>query len=191
MIKPRELLRAASRGDGDASQTLTEHTYDELRGLAVSYLQRERSAHTLQPTALVHEAMIKMFRDERLAEHERSTWLAIAARAMRQVLIDHAHRRNAKKRGGGESERVTLSFVTPEEASIPAIDLLDLRDSLDRLEAINGDYLRIVEMRFFSGMSVEEIAAALGVSSRTVKRMWRGARAWLSADLGPRIESNP
>ncbi len=189
MIEPRDLLRAASGGDGDASRTLTEHTYDELRGLAVSYLRRERCAHTLQPTALVHEAMLKMFRDERLAQHERSTWLAIAARAMRQVLIDHAHRRNAKKRGG-ESERVTLSFVTPEEPPISSIDVLDLRDSLERLEAINGDYLRIVEMRFFSGMSVDEIAAALDVSSRTVKRMWRGARAWLSADLGPRIETN-
>ncbi len=177
----RELLTSSAEGDPVALKTLMALTYDELRALAGAYLRNERDGHTLQPTALVNEAWLKLCGNVELGSRERATFLAIAARAMRQVLVDHAVRRGAQKRGG-DKRRVTLSLVDAEIPT-PAIDFEVLEEVLDRLEAVNPDYVRVVQLRFFSGMRIEEIASSLDVSARTVKRLWRGARAWLSVEL--------
>jgi RNA polymerase sigma factor (TIGR02999 family) len=152
--------------------------YAELRALAASYF-RGRGAHTLQPTALVHEAFL------RLEKHagpiaDRAHFFAIAATAMRQILTDHARRRKALKRGGAARERVTLSNLAALESPV---DLVVLDDLLARLAALDGRQARLVELRFFAGLTEEEAAEILGVSLRTVQKEWRKARAWLYAEL--------
>ena len=152
--------------------------YDDLRGIARRLLARESAAHTLQPTALVHELFVRFQRDGRFADAGRAEILAHAARAMRDVLIEHARRRRADKRGGGAG-RVPLDDALALYES-RAVDLLALDEALRELAEYDAELVRLVELRFFGGLTEEEVAALLGVSDRTVRRSWRVARTVLS-----------
>lgn len=175
------LLRRLGEGDEGASDALFPLIYDELRGVARRQFARERANHTLQPTALVHEAYVRLIDQEGSSFQDRSHFLAIAARVMRQVLVDHARRKNAKKRSG-EHEVVTIERV-PDLSGADPIDVIALGDALDRLAALDDRKARVVELRLFAEMTMEEIAEALGVSKRTVEGDWHFARAWLQGEL--------
>jgi len=170
----------APRGDTDLDDLL----YGELRALARSFLGRERADHTLQPTALVHEAWIRLSAQDGSRWSDRKHFFAIAAQAMRRILIDHARRKQADKRGG-DYQRVTLvtDFTPPMECSDEGVDLLALDEALDQLAKLDARQARVVELRFFAGLTLEEVAEALDVSVRTVAGDWRMARAWLSRAL--------
>lgn len=172
-----EMLRDWSKGDAQALDRLVPLVYDELRRLARAHLRRERFDNTLQPTALVHEAYLRLADRCEVQCSSRAHFFGIAARLMRQILVEHARSRNALKRGG-VATRVTLSEAAAffDERSL---DLFALDDALDALEQMDPQKARIVELRFFSGMTVEETAEALGVSTATITRQWRLARAWL------------
>jgi RNA polymerase sigma-70 factor (ECF subfamily) len=182
-----ELLRALDGDNPSAAPRLFALVYDELRALAGNYFQRQRADHTLQPTALVNEAFIKLVDQTRIEWQSRAHFLAVAARAMRQILIDHARGRATAKRGGD------LLRVTMDEAATPLTDydpeLLDLDDALKRLAAMDERQSRIVELRFFGGMTVEEVAHVLKVSKATVEADWRMARAWIRRELGNETSS--
>jgi len=175
------LLRKAAGGDSAAADQLLPLVYGELHRLALGYMQDERRQHTLQPTALIHEAWMKLIGDPRPQWNDRAHFVALAARAMRQVLVDHARRRDSDKRGGGavrEPLDATLELYEQRGAS-----LLDLDSTLEKLHGLDEELARIVELRFFGGASNEEIASVLGVSTRTVERGWKTAQAWLRAEL--------
>ena len=156
--------------------------YGELKRIAARQLRRERPDHTLSTTALVHEAWLELSNLDRIKWQNRNHYLAIAAQAMRRVLIDHAVARGAQKRGGGQqAEPIEESTLLVVEGR--AEELLDLDDALQRLAAIDQRQVRIVECRFFGGMSIEETAEALELSPATVKREWALARAWLNREL--------
>lgn len=175
-----QLLQAADSGDRAAFQRLYERTYDELRRLA--HRVREGPAcQTLNTTALVHEAYLKLVPGEGLIAHDRVHFFRIAARAMRQVLVDAARRRATRARG---NVLLGVEAMLAESDRVSA-DVLDLEAALVELESLSPRQAEVVECRFFAGLSVEETAAALGVSSPTVKRDWRVARAWLAQALGP------
>src|SRR5688572_15147970 len=156
--------------------------YEELRRVAHRHLRGERTGHTLGTTALVHEAYLELIKLDRVRWHGRGYVLAIASQAMRRILIDYAVARRAQKRGGG-AEAVPLDDAFAMAVS-RGDELLALDEALDRLAAINDRYARVVECRFFGGMSVEDTAEALGTSPATVKRDWTLARAWLNRELG-------
>ena len=158
--------------------------YEELRRLAAAYLRRERPGQTLQPTALVHEAYLKLLKDRPERWQNRAHFCAIAAHAMRQVLIERARARDALKRGGGQP-RVTFDEGLPAAAAEHPVDLIALDTALDRLAALDAGQARIVELRYFGGLSIEETAEAMGISPATVKRHWAVARAWLARELDP------
>jgi RNA polymerase sigma factor (TIGR02999 family) len=155
--------------------------YQELRRLAAAYLRRERPGQTLQPTALVHEAYLRLMKDRPDRWQTRAHFCAIAAHSMRQILIERARARGAKKRGGAQP-RVTLDegLVAGGERSF---DLVALDEALERLAAIDPEQARLVELRFFGGLTVEETANAMDMSPATVKRHWAVARAWLAREL--------
>lgn len=178
------LLRAAREGDRAALDRLLPVVYDELRGLAAYQLRRERSGHTLHATALVHEAYMKLAGGGSVPARDRAHFLSIAARAMRQVLVDYARRRQAEKRGGGW-HRTTLGEGDQAVEFRPA-ELLALDRALETLEERQR---RVVELRFFGGLEETEIAEALDVSARTVRRDWVKARAWLYRELYPEGEA--
>lgn len=171
------LLRAWAQGDEAAGERLFPILYGELRRQAAFFMRRERRAHTLQPSGLVHEAYLRLRGAPGLDWNDRQHFLAIAARVMRQVLVDHARRRHAAKREG-----VHVTF-TEGQAPAEALDLLDLESALEELAALDERQARVVELRFFGGLDVEESADALGLSPRTVKREWQTARAWLQHRL--------
>jgi len=181
------LLAQASAGDAAARATLFDVLYRELRRLAESVMRAERANHTLQPTALVHEAFLKLAGNEGRFE-SRAHFLGVAAAAMRRVLVDHARGRNAQKRGSGAT-LVTVNDLDdlPRRAPVD-IDLVVLDDALSRLTALDSRQGQIVELRFFGGLSVEETAAVVGVSERTIKREWQTSRAWLRREIA-RIDS--
>jgi RNA polymerase sigma factor (TIGR02999 family) len=181
------LLEQASAGDAGARATLFDVLYRELRRLAESAMRAERANHTLQPTALVHEAFLRLSGNQGRFE-SRAHFLGIAAGAMRRVLVDHARGRNAQKRGSGAT-LVTVSDLDdlPRRAA-EDIDLVVLDDALSRLTALDSRQGQIVELRFFGGLSVEETAAVVGVSERTIKREWQTSRAWLRREIA-RIDS--
>ena len=181
------LLEQASAGDAAARATLFDVLYRELRRLAESVMRAERANHTLQPTALVHEAFLKLAGNEGRFE-SRAHFLGVAAAAMRRVLVDHARGRNAQKRGSGAT-LVTVNDLDdlPRRAPVD-IDLVVLDDALSRLTALDSRQGQIVELRFFGGLSVEETAAVVGVSERTIKREWQTSRAWLRREIA-RIDS--
>ena len=155
----------------------------ELHALAEGYLRRERVGHTLQPTALVHEAWIKLIDSPHVTSQDKRRFLGVAARAMRQVLIEFARRRNAQRRGGNDMQRVSLH---PELASATGrdVDLLDLDEALRRFAETDERAARVVELRYFAGLSAAEAADVLGVSKRTVDTDWFMARSWLNRELG-------
>ena len=167
--------------DRQSVDSLLPVVYQELRRLAASYLRRERPGQTLQPTALVHEAYLRLLKDKPGRWQNRAHFCAIAAHSMRQILIERARARGAQKRGGVR-QRVTL-----DDALLPggerSIDLLALDEALERLAAMDPEQARLVELRFFGGLTTEEAAEALGVSTASVTRGWRLARAWLHARL--------
>jgi RNA polymerase sigma-70 factor, ECF subfamily len=168
--------------DGRQSvNSLLPDVYQELRRLAANYLRRERPGHTLQPTALVHEAYIRLLKDKPDRWQNRAHFCAIAAHSMRQILIERARARGAQKRGGAR-QRITL-----DERLLPggeqSIDLLALDEALERLAALDPEQARLVELRFFGGLTVEETAAAMDISPATVKRHWTIASAWLAREL--------
>jgi RNA polymerase sigma-70 factor (ECF subfamily) len=167
--------------DRQSVNSLLPDVYQELRRLAANYLRRERPGQTLQPTALVHEAYIRLLKDKPDRWQNRAHFCAIAAHSMRQILIERARARGAQKRGGAR-QRITL-----DERLLPggeqSIDLLALDEALERLAAIDPEQARLVELRFFGGLTVEETAAAMDISPATVKRHWTIASAWLAREL--------
>lgn len=183
------LLVAARGGEADALDRLVPLVYDELRALARRQLRREQDGHTLHATALVHEAYVKLNAGGAVAAADRAHFLAIASRAMRQVLVDHARRRNTAKRGEGW-DRTTLSGVAGLVAAGDRTP--DQLLALDQaLEGLDERQRQVVECRFFGGMEEQEIADALGLSVRTVRRDWVKARAWLYRELYPQDAAPP
>jgi len=175
------LLGLAGGGDERAAGDLMPLVYQELRGLAEAYLRRERPGHTLQPTALVHEAYLRLVDQTRVRWQDRTHFFAVAATSMRRILINHARDRARLKRGGG-ARRVSLSELT-EPGAMSDGALLELDDALTRLGELDARKARVVEHRYFAGLGVEETAALLGVSPATVKRDWEFARAWLLREI--------
>ena len=177
------LLIEAADGDRAKLGDLFDLVYGELLGLAGRHLRNERSDHTLSSTALVHEAYIKLVDQSRVEWQSRAHFYAVASQAMRRILVSYARKRNAQKRGGGEHV-VTLHETYMQNALGPT-DLIALDEALDRLAKLSERQCRVVECRFFVGLSVEETAEALDISPATVKRDWRIARAWLYRELAP------
>jgi RNA polymerase sigma-70 factor, ECF subfamily len=176
-----ELLQALQRGDKQAEGKLIQLIYPELRRLARAQMRRERQDHTLQATALVHEAYLRLTLQPYPAWEGRTQFLAIAARLMRQVLIDHARAHLRRKRGGGEPTwRLDEQFIAAE---LKPVEWMALDECLTRLARIDSRQGQIVELRFFGGLNVEEVAEHLGVSPKTVKRDWQIARAWLYREM--------
>jgi RNA polymerase sigma-70 factor, ECF subfamily len=176
-----ELLHAWSAGDAGALERLAPLVEAELRRLARGYMARERRGHTLQATALVNEAFLRLTDAQHLRWQDRAHFLGISARLMRRVLVDHARSRGYRKRGGG-AQRVTLIeglVATPE----PALDVVVLDRALEKLAAVDERKSRVIELRFFGGLSVEETAEVLHVSPDTIKRDWRLAKLWLLREL--------
>jgi RNA polymerase sigma factor (TIGR02999 family) len=177
-----QLLQQWSNGQEQALERLLPQIHDELRKLAASYLRKERPDHTLQPTALVNEAFLKLV-DQRAAKWQnRAHFFGIAAQAMRRILVDHARAHAAGKRGGAV-RKVPLDDARLAGAARD-IDLLALDQALTRLAALDPQQSRIVELRFFGGLTMEESAEVMHISPATVGREWRMAKAWLSAELG-------
>jgi len=185
-----ELLRAWGTGDADASEAVAPLVYAELLRQARRALRREVDGHTLEPTALVHEAWMRLDGQHDARWESRAQFFAVAAQMMRRVLVDHARTRHALKRGGAAA-RLTLGALEragqePDAAagsSLDRVDLLALDDALARLAALDPQKARLVELRYFAGLSIPEAAAALGVSQATVGREWAVARMWLRREL--------
>ena len=176
------LLGEWSGGDRDALERLIQVVYGELRRLAASYLKSERPNHTLQPTALVHEAYLRLSKQSGVAWKNRSHFFAVAARMMRRILVDHARKRRAAKRDAA-AWLVEGATGASGVRGRPA-ELLSLDRALESLERIDPDQARVVELRFFAGLTIEETAQVSGVSPATVKREWQTARAWLRREMG-------
>ena len=174
-------LLAHSAGDPSAQGRLLPLVYEELRGLAARALRRERPDHTLSATGLTHEAWLRLVEVERVTWRDRAHFLGACAQTMRRVLIDHARMKRAGKRGSG-ARPVTIENVVLAADQRPD-ELLALDEALDRLAALSARQARVIECRFYAGMSVEETAEALGISPATVKREWTAARAWLNREL--------
>src|SRR5262245_54942650 len=181
---PQEITRlliAWSNGDEQALETLMPLVYQDLRRLAAYHLRRENAGHTLQPTALVHEAYLRLVRQKGVRWQNRVHFLAIAAQMMRRILVDYARARRFAKRGGG-AQQVSMEQLTdmPDEQ---AAELVALDDALNALARFDERESKIVELRFFGGLSIEETAEALGISPGTVMREWTFAKAWLKREL--------
>ena len=177
-----QLLVDWEKGDQAAMEKLMPLVYSELRRLATNYLRRERAGHTLQPTALVNEAYLKLVDQRNARWQNRAHFFGIAAQLMRRILVDHARQRQAVKRGGADQQRLS---VTSAETVIkqPEIDLLALNEAMDELTQMDPQQGRIVELKFFGGLSIEEIAEVLSIGHATVERDWKMARAWLRKQL--------
>lgn len=183
------LLADLNAGVDGAQERLIPMVYAELRRLASSYMGRERAGHTLAPTALVHEAFIKLVDQDRVQWKGRAHFFGIAAQAMRRILVDHARKRNAARRGGGKQVTLVTGFAKTME---DPLDLMGLDAALNELAAMDERAAKTVELRFFGGLTVEETAEVLGVSAITVKRDWRSAKAWLYRKLAAdRAEAEP
>jgi len=176
------LLDRWAGGDRAALDEMLPAIYDELRRLARVFLRRERPDHTLQPTALVHEAYFKLIRQRQVDWRNRAHFLGIAATAMRRILLHHAESRSAQKRDG-HRQRVTLDEAVATLEHAATVDLMDLNAALDRLAALDARQARVVELRTFGGLSIEETAEVIGASPATVKRDWEVARLWLRREL--------
>lgn len=179
-----ELLNRMSSGDSSVSPELMDLIYTELHGLARAFMSRERDDHTLQPTALVHEAFLRLVDQSGASWKSRGHFYALASRVMRSLLVDHAREKGAKKRGG-DRVRIPLEERTLDPASEreTEIDMLDLHAALEYLAEVDGELVQVVELRFFGGLSVKETAAALELPVRTVERRLQVANAWLREQL--------
>ena len=170
-------------------RSLMPQVYDELRRLAANYLRHERPGQTLQATALVHEAFLRLSKEKNQPWKNRTHFLAIAALSMRQILVQRARARHAEKRGGENAERITLDESVMARSRQPeaagGVDVLALDAALEKLAALDPQQAKIVELRYFGGLTVEEAAEALDISPATVKRHWTIARAWLKKELSP------
>ncbi|MBK7996193.1 MAG: sigma-70 family RNA polymerase sigma factor [Blastocatellia bacterium] len=176
-----QLLKRWSDGDKTALESIMLVLYDDLRKLASRYLKNERKDHTLQPTALVHESFLRLVKEQDINWESRAHFLAVAAQIMRHILVDYARSRKADKHGGQMTRLVfDESFDKPAEEDF---DLIKLDDALIYLAKLNPTHSQIVEMRFFGGMTIDEIATVVGVSSRTVDRSWLMAKTWLYQEL--------
>ncbi len=176
-----QLLTASAGGDPEAFDLLFPLVYDELRKVAHHRLRRERPGHTLNTTALVHEAYLKLVDLSSIQYKSRAHFFAVAAQAMRNILVSYATRRKAQRRGGGSPKLPLDELVVISEQQ--ADEILALNELLEHLETLDERQYRVVECRFFGGLSVEETAAALDISAATVKRDWKMARAWLNREL--------
>ena len=178
------LLLSWGQGDTAALDRLVPLLYDELRRVARRHLRRERPGHTLQATALVHEVFLRLVDVDRMTLKSRTHFFAVSARLMRQILVDHARRQRAGKRGGGAT---VISLDEAAGAAAPAstssVDVLALDEALDALSSFDIQQCRVVELRFFAGLNIPETADALGVSTATVEREWAMAKAWLHQRL--------
>lgn len=181
MADVTQLLAAWSRGDPNAFEALVPLVYDDLHKRAHHYLRRERPGHTLQTTGLVHEAYLKLVHQDRADWKTRGQFLGVASQVMRRILVDAARERLAAKRGGGEAAIALDDSIA--DGATSAIDVLALNDALERLADMDPRQARIVELRYFADLNVEDTAAALDISSGTVKREWSSARAWLFKQL--------
>ncbi|HEX8096973.1 MAG TPA: sigma-70 family RNA polymerase sigma factor [Pyrinomonadaceae bacterium] len=177
-----QLLMEWGGGDQAALDKLMPLVYGELRRLANNYLRRERANHTLQPTALVNEAYLKLVDQRNARWQNRAQFFGVAAQLMRRILVDHARTHQAQKRGGSDRQRLSLTNVDRVSAE-PDVDLLALHEALNELAELDPQQARIVELKFFGGLSIEEAAEALGVGHATVERDWKMARAWLRSKL--------
>jgi RNA polymerase sigma-70 factor, ECF subfamily len=175
------IVNELAAGDHRAAEELMPLVYDEFRELAGAYLRQETKAHTLQPTALVHEAYLRLIDQTRVNWQGRTHFFAVGAQAMRRILVDHARARHRDKRGGGW-HRIALDehlmISSQHDADILAVD-----EAIDKLNAIDSRQARIVELRFFGGLTVEEVAQVLGISKRTVENEWKIIRAWMRREL--------
>jgi RNA polymerase sigma factor (TIGR02999 family) len=180
-----ELLASYGRGNKESLDQLMPIVYDELRRQAARYLRREQAGHTLQTTALIHEAYVRLVDQRNMQWQNRAHFFGIAAQMMRRILVDHARSKKRVKRGGSE---IRVSF---EDANVAAkgqdLDVVALDEALERLAQIDEQQSRVVELRFFSGLSVEETAEVMGISKSTVKRDWSMAKAWLHRELSGEI----
>lgn len=179
------LLEDMRKGDAQAANRLIPIVFHELHRLARVYLSRERTGHTLQPTALVNEAYLRLVGDQARDWQNRAHFIGVTASVMRRILIDHARRKQARKRAAEadahDRQDAAANLLTSQEAD----ELIALNDALDRLEAMNSRQRQVVELRYFGGLSIEETAEALGCSPITVKRDWMAARAWLKEQVRP------
>ncbi len=182
-----QILNAASVGDHSAADALLPLVYDELRSLAARHLRRERPGHTLQATALAHETYLRLVDQTRVHWSGRAHFLAVAATLMRRILVNHEKARRREKRGGGAARAALTegALQTPAES----LDLLALDEALSRLATIDPQQCRIVELRFFGGLTVEEVSQVVGTSERTVHREWTFAKAWLRGEISKGDES--
>ncbi|HTS61029.1 MAG TPA: ECF-type sigma factor [Candidatus Acidoferrales bacterium] len=183
-----ELLRRYDRGDRDVWRELVPYVYDDLRRIAHQRMRGERREHTLSTTALVNEAYLRLVANRQLAVEDRSGFLALVSQTMRRLLVDYARTRNRVKRGAG-------AIVTPLDDTTEWLDdretgeVLALDEALDRLKAWDARAAEVVELRYFAGLSLEETAAALEISAKTVQRTWTAARAWLRKEIAAKQES--
>ena len=177
-----QLLVDWSKGDQAALERLMPLVYSELRRLATNYLRRERQGHTLQPTALVNEAYLKLVDQRNAKWQNRAQFFGISAQLMRRILVDHARHHQAAKRGGTEQKRISITSAE-KLARQSEFDLLALNEALDELTKMDAQQGRIVELKFFGGLSIEEIGEVLGIGHATVERDWKMARAWLRHQL--------
>jgi RNA polymerase sigma-70 factor, ECF subfamily len=178
-----KLLKDFSDGSAEALEKLYPQVHDHLHRLAVRYMSRENSGHTLQPTALVHEAFMRLVEGKQVDWQDRTHFFAVAARMMRRILTDHAKAKRAEKRGGGG---IKIAFEENLHAVPPSNegdDLLALDEALEKLKAINERQAQVVELRYFGGLSIEETAACLQASPATIKRDWSSAKLWLFREL--------
>jgi RNA polymerase sigma factor (TIGR02999 family) len=187
-----ELLLAWGAGNQGALDALLPAVYAELRRQAERAMRRESAGHTLQPTALVHEVYLRLVDQQRVHWHNRAQFFGVAAQLMRRILVDHARSRQAAKRGGG-ARQITLthagaagSMSADDPGDDSTVEVLALHDALTRLAEMDPEQGRLVELRYFGGLSIQETAAVLGMSPATVKREWSVARAWLRREMGAR-----
>lgn len=180
---------ASRSGQGETGDSPEARFYKELRALAAHYMKRERPDHTLQPTALVHEVFVRLAAQSAISDAEKTRFMSIASEMIRRILVDHARHHFTAKRGGGKTRLLLDELVLADEGE-DAVEILDLDTALADLARLNPRQGRIVELKFFGNLSLDEIAESLGVSRGTVKGDWRIARAWLRVQLGAE-HSNP
>ena len=189
-MKPDDILESLaglSSGDPGAIEQLLPVVYNEMRRLAAGYLKNERPGHTLQPTALANEAFLRIVVQKNVSWQNRAHFIGLAALAMRRILVDHARRRKAVKRGGGKT---VITLEASMSAGVNEVAFDDLDQALNDLARLSERQAKVVELRYFGGLTIEETAEVLGISTMTVKRDWTMARAWLFRELGDPDQKN-